>query len=120
MKMGPWAGQLVPDMVGVFDIVPSGFDLMREGGSVGMVCGHISLVLGITSLVAGGRASWGASSVVRGSMMQKVVHASPCASPLSSYSGTLLVWLASAIPCLTRLPPSSTLHLEPFLISCVP
>ena len=64
-KMGPWAGLVVPDVVGVFDIMPSGFDLMREGGgSAGTACGRNSLALGIASLVAGGRVSWGALRVV--------------------------------------------------------
>ena len=55
MKMGPWVGLVVPDMVGVFDIVPSGFDLMRERNS---------LALPVTSLVVGVVALWGASRVV--------------------------------------------------------
>ena len=56
-KMGLWAGLAVPDVVGVVNVVPSGFNLTWEGGgSAGTVCGYISLTLGITSLVAGGRA----------------------------------------------------------------
>ena len=58
MKMGPWAGQLVPDVVGVFNIMPSGFDLMQEGGgSAGTACGHNLLARGIALLVVGGWAS---------------------------------------------------------------
>ena len=53
-KMGPWVGLVVPDMVGVVNIVPSGFNLMQEGGgSAGTVCGHNLLMLGIASLAGG-------------------------------------------------------------------
>ena len=38
----------------------------------------------------------------------------------SLYLGILLMMLASAILYSTQLPPSSTLHPDPFLISCVP
>ena len=90
-KMGPWAGLVVPDVVGVFDIVPSGFDLMREGGgSAGTVCGCNLLALHVMSLVAGVVVLWGASRVARGSTTLRVVRASPRASPSSSYLGTLL------------------------------
>ena len=79
-------------MVGVFNIVLSGFDLTWEGGgSAGTVCGRNSLVLCVTLLVAGVVALWGASRVARGSTTLRVVRASPRASPSSSYSGTLLV-----------------------------
>ena len=50
---------------GVADVGSYGSNLMQEGGSsVGMVCGHDWLVPGIALLVAGGRGSLGASSVV--------------------------------------------------------
>ena len=120
-KMGLWAGLAVPDVVGVVNVVPSGFDLTCEGGGlVGTACGRDWLTPGIASLVAGGRASWGASRVARGSTMLRVVRVSPRASPSLSYLGTLLVWLASAILCSTRLPPSSTLCLGSFLTSDIP
>ena len=109
-KTGPWAGLAVPDMVWVVNVVPSGFDLTwAGGGSTGMACGRDWLALGIVSLVVGGRASWGASNVAWGWMTLLVACASPHASPLSSNWGTLFVWLALAIQCSTRLPPSSIL-----------
>ena len=52
-------------MVGVFNIVLSGFDLTWEGGgSAGTACGRNSLALPVTSLVVGVVALWGASRVV--------------------------------------------------------
>ena len=121
--MGPYVGLVVPDVVGVVYVVPSGSNVMPEGGGLaGMVVlagGCDMLVLHITSLVAGVGASWGASRVVWGLTMLLVVRASPCALPLSLYSGTLLMWLASAIPYLTRLPLSLTLSPDPFSISYV-
>ena len=62
---GLMVGPVVLDVVGVVNMVSSGSVSMREGGNlVGTVCGHDSLALGIASLVAGGRVSWGASSVI--------------------------------------------------------
>ena len=59
---------MVHEVVGMVNVVPSRSDLMQEsGGSAGMVVlvgGCNTLVLCITSLVVGGRASWGALSVV--------------------------------------------------------
>ena len=64
-KMGPWVGLVVPDVVWVVNVVPSGFDLTWAGGGLtGTACGHDWLAPGIVSLVAGGRVSWGASRVV--------------------------------------------------------
>ena len=120
-KMGPWAGLAVPDVVGVVNVVPSRFDLTCEGGGLaGTACGRDWLTLGIALLVVGGRASWGALRVARGLMTLRVVRASLHASPSSSYLGTLLVWLASAIPCSTRLPPSLTLCPGSFSTSDIP
>ena len=90
-KMGLWAGLVVPDVVGVVNVVPSGFDLTCEGGgSAGTACGRDWLMPGIALLVVGGRASWGASRVARGLTTLRVVRASLRASPSSSYLGTLL------------------------------
>ena len=84
-------GLVVSDVVGVLNVVPSGFDLMWEGGgSVGMVVlvgGCDTLVLRITLLVAGVGTSWGASNVAWGSTVLLVACASLHASPLSSNSG---------------------------------
>ena len=86
-KMGPWVGLVVPDVVGVVNVVPSGFNLTWEGGgSAGTACGCDWLTLGIASLVAGGRVSWRASRAVGCSTMLRVVYASPCASPSLLYS----------------------------------
>ena len=123
-KMGPWVELAVPDMVGVVNVVPFGSDVTPEGGgsagTVVLVGGCDTLMLYITSLVAGVGALWGASRVVWSSTTLLVMCSSLCASPSSSNSGTLFMWLALAILCSTRLPPSSTLPLDLSLISCVP
>ena len=91
MKTGPQAGLVVPDIVGMVNVVPSRSDLMQEGGSsVGMVIlvrGCDTLALHITSLVAGVGVLWGGSRGACGSMMVQVVHASPQMSSLLSYCG---------------------------------
>ena len=92
-KMGPWVELAVPDMVGVVNVVPSGSNVMPEGGGlVGTVVsagGCDTLALHITSLVAGVGASWGALCGPWGSTTVQVVHASPYASLSSLNSGSL-------------------------------
>ena len=67
-KTGPWAGLVVPDVVGVVSVVLSGSDVMPEGGgSAGTVVlagGCDTVALCIMSLVVGVGASWGALRVV--------------------------------------------------------
>ena len=61
-KMGPWVELAVPDMVGVVNVVPSGSNVMPEGGGlVGMVvlAGGNMLTLCIMSLVVGVGVLWG-------------------------------------------------------------
>ena len=90
--MGLWAGLVVPDVVGVVNIVPSGFNLMQEGGgSVGMVVlvgGCDTLVLHIMLLVVGVGAFWGVAHGPLGSMILLVACSSLHASPSSLNSGS--------------------------------
>ena len=91
-KMGLWVGLAVPDVAGMVNMVPSGSNVMPEGGgSVGMVVlagGCDMLTLYITSLVVGVGALWGVAHGPLGSMMLLVACLSPHVPPLSSNSGS--------------------------------
>ena len=89
-RMGLWVGQLVPDLVGVVDIMPSRFNLMREGGGLVVEAGGGDLlVLHITEFEAGMLVIWRGSRGAWGSLPLEEVCMSLHVSPSPSYSGFL-------------------------------
>ena len=92
-KTRPWVGLAVPDVVGVVYVVPSGSDVMPEGGgSAGTMVlagGRDTLVLRVMEFEVGMLVIWGGSRGTWGSLSLQEVCTSPCVLPSPSYLGSL-------------------------------